>query len=99
MTKVSVLREWVEDCDEELPFAEGFDEAILGIAEGWFPTPDGEISRTHVVAYDWQGCVEILVTRGMTRGQAEEWMGYNASGAYLGEGTPVFVRRPRSTGE
>lgn len=63
-------------------FADGFDDAILGIAE----RADG----MRVVAYDRQRCIEILM-KDMTREEAEEFFEFNTIGAWVGDMTPVFV--------
>ena len=71
--------------DETLLFADGFDDAILGIAEvNGFPT----------VVYDTAKAIAILRKRdGMTRSDAEEFFSYNVAGAYMGESTPIFLIR------
>lgn len=72
----------------DLLFAEGYDDAIVGIAER-----DG----VDVVAYDADAIVAILRKRdGMTRDEAEEFFDYNIGGAFLGERTPIFVFRARA---
>ena len=69
---------------DELLKADGFDDAVLGLADrGTVPT---------VLAYDYEKCVEILMTRdGMTRMDAGEYMDFNVVGGGGGELTPVFV--------
>ena len=69
--------------DEQLVFAEGYDEAIIGV--GW---RDG----VPIVAYDTQRVIAILCRRdGMTQEDAEEFFDYNIQGAWIGEATPIFV--------
>ena len=64
--------------------ADGFDEAIIGLAE--------RATSTLVVAYDFDKCVGILMSRdGMEEIDAIEYMTFNVTGAWVGEGTPVFV--------
>lgn len=60
-----------------------FDAAIIGIAERCGQPP--------LVAYDRQRCIEILESTGMDRDEAEEYYEFNTAGAWMGEGTPVFV--------
>ena len=87
-------REWIAGYGgNEILLAEGFDSAILGLAEGWFPAERGGIVHAQVVAYDWQGCIGILVARGMTEKEAAHWMDFELCTAYAGDGTPVFVRK------
>lgn len=69
--------------DGEMLVADGFDAAIIGY------TDDSEPK----VVYDWNECVNILINRdGMSHDIAVEHMGFNVTGAYVGERTPLFVR-------
>jgi|TARA_Y100000114_G_scaffold109586_1_gene103101 hypothetical protein len=64
--------------------ADGFDDAILGIADRGPGNP--------VVAYDFDKCVKILIERdGMEPEEAVEYMDFNVTGAWLGDQTPIFV--------
>jgi len=87
-------REFIDDFPEELITADGFDDAIIGIANGWFPAEKDGVSQNMVVAYDYDKCVEILASQGMSLEDAEEHLIFNTLGAYIGPGTPVFVKRP-----
>lgn len=72
-----------EDLDHEgLLFADGFDEAILGVAE--------RIGMEAVVAYSTPKIIEIL-SRDMTEDEALEYFEFNILGAYVGERTPIFI--------
>ena len=63
---------------------DGFDEAIIGIAQ--------RCGSEDVLAYDAEKCVEILVEKDdMTQEEAMDYFLFNVSGAYVGEGTPIFV--------
>ena len=68
----------------ELLFADGFDEAIIGIGR--------QFSSQEFVAYDRAKCIEILM-RDMTEDEAEEYFEFNVVGAWVGPGTPVFVEQ------
>ena len=64
--------------------ADGFDNAILGIAE--------RCGDDNVLAYDAAKCIEILVEEhDMSHEEAVEYFSFNVSGAYIGKGTPIFV--------
>lgn len=64
--------------------ADGFEDALLGIGTR-FSWP--------VAIYDYEKCVAVLVLRdGMTQDEAEEFIEFNVTGAYVGENTPVFIR-------
>ena len=83
---VSELREWVSDFNRDALFADGFDEAILGVAE--------RCSQPVLVLYDADKCIEILMREdGMTREDASEYFSFNVTGAWMGENTPLFLWR------
>ncbi len=81
-------RQEAEDALEEMGlhddvlFADGFDDAIIGL---------GSQFNTQFMVYDWHKCVEILVAGGCDVDEAEDYMGFNVTGAYVGKHTPVFV--------
>jgi hypothetical protein len=81
-----MTRDELAELDPDLLLADGFDEAILGVASRC-GSPD-------VVVYDYDKCVGVLVARdGMTEDEAIEWMDFNVVGAYVGERTPWFMHR------
>jgi len=67
--------------DSSLLFADGFDEAIIGIAQQF---------NTISVAYDKKQCITILM-KDMNQLEATEYFEYNVVGAYVGENTPTFI--------
>lgn len=71
--------------DALLMFADGHDDAILGIVEH-----DG----VPLVVYDTAKIIRLLRTRDrMSRDEAEEFFEYNIVSARMGEQTPLFLRR------
>ena len=75
---------------EDIMFANGFEDAFLGI---------GQQFTAHFAVYDHGKCVQVLMERdGMTEEEAEEFMDFNVTGAWVGKGTPVFLR-PMSIAE
>lgn len=95
--KVQAIMDYLPD-DDELLFADGLEDAIIGLAE--LPC------RPSVVAYDRKKCIEILAAGmtsegegpededegGMTPWQrAEEYFESNTVGAFVGERTPVYL--------
>ena len=68
--------------DEELIYADGYDDAIIGV---------GGAFNQRAVVYDIAKVLEVLVAEGATYEDAEEFFGFNISGAYVGEHTPIFV--------
>ena len=79
-----ITREKIADLHDDVLFLEPatFDDAILGVAT----RADGMT----VVAYDRSRCIDVLA-RDMPREEAEEFFEFNTAGAWVGEGTPVFV--------
>lgn len=78
------LEEYAEDTGTELLFADGFDDAIIGVGV--------QASRNETVVYDHRKCVEILMERDdMTEEDADEYMSFNVTSAWVGDGTPIFV--------
>jgi hypothetical protein len=64
--------------DETFLKADGFDEAIIGVEEA-----------TMRLIYSVSKCIEILM-RDMSEEDAMEHFGYNVSGSYVGEQTPIW---------
>jgi len=75
-------REQLSEEYEGLLFADGFDDAIIGVAE--------RICMEPVVAYSVGAILQILA-QDMTEDEAVEFFEFNILGAYVGERTPVFV--------
>jgi hypothetical protein len=83
---MTIRDELAEQYPEAL-FADGLEDAILGAAHVF--DRDGQ---RDAIAYDYDACLDVFVRDGMTLDDAEEWMSFNVLGAYVGDGTPVFVR-------
>lgn len=67
-------------------YADGYEGAILGLV-----FRAGEIP---IVVYDRAKCIETLCARdGMNPYEAEEWLSFNAEGAWVGKGTPGYLHR------
>jgi hypothetical protein len=80
--------EEIEDINPEALLCDGFDEAIIGMAE--------RINLGPVVAYDVDKMIDIMVERdGMTYEEAIEYFDYNILGAWMGENTPVYIQTNR----
>lgn len=76
--------EEIEEINPEALLCDGFDEAIIGMAE--------RINLGPVVAYDVDKMIDIMVERdGMTYEEAIEYFDFNIVGAWMGENTPVFI--------
>lgn len=67
--------------DEELLFADGFDDAIMGV----------DMVNNRVI-YSYTRMLEILVVdEEMTMEDAIEHLDFNVLGAYVGERTPIYM--------
>lgn len=82
--KIHPLREQVAEMIPEALFCDGFDDAIIGIAER-FGVPG-------VTAYDYEKVIAMLMKDGMDYEEAVEYFDFNIVGAWVGDDTPVFVR-------
>jgi len=82
---MSDIRDELAEIDPELLLMDGFDGCILGICEAFGSVP--------VVAYDYDKVLATLQSDGMTYEEAVEYHEFNQAGAYVGERTPVFIRR------
>lgn len=79
------IRDLLKEIDPEILIADGFDNAIVGIASRC-GSPD-------VLAYDVDKCIAALVLeQGMDEEEAMEHFSFNVEGAYLGKRTPIFIR-------
>jgi hypothetical protein len=76
----------ISEINPEALLCDGFDEAIIGMAE--------RINLGPVVAYDVDKMLEIMVERdGMSYQEAMEYFDYNIIGAWMGENTPIFITK------
>lgn len=64
---------------------EMFDVAIVGVLE--------RFGQPAIVCYDREKVIEVLMAD-MPREDAEEYYSFNTLGAWMGEGTPAFLRKP-----
>ena len=86
------VRRWLDDCadacGEGILVADGLDEALVGLT-------CYQPGRSTVCAvYDYERCVAVFRQQGMTDDEAREWMDVNVVGAWVGDGTPVFLTKP-----
>lgn len=84
--------------DPDLLFADGFDDAILGVAT--------RCGQPTIVVYDREKCVEIVQAQMGTyrsgpdgfQGDAEEFFSFNVEGSWVGPRTPAYLARPEEVG-
>lgn len=67
---------------EALFLDEGFDKALIGLAER---------INLSVACYATDVVISLLEAQGMSYDEAEEYFEYNILGAWVGENTPVFI--------
>ena len=88
MSKIDQVGEFADGVEEELLFLgehderERFEPAILGIAHRFGMQP--------VVTYDYRKVIDIFA-EDMSHEEAQEYFDYNVIGAWVGEGTPIFI--------
>ena len=82
---MSGLRDWLAEEAPGALLADGFEDAIVGVAV--------RCSQPPLVVYDTEHCLRILVAGGMSREEAEEYFDFNVAGAWVGPGTPLFLTR------
>ena len=71
--------------------AVGFDDAILGLGR--------RCGQPDILVYDVDKCIEILMKKdNMTQEEAVDFFEYNIVGAWMGEGTPIFLYTDRDCG-
>jgi hypothetical protein len=65
----------------EFLYADGFDDAIIGVEIYTYPR----------VVYSVEKCIEILKSEDMTEEEAFEHFEFNVAGSYVGEQTPLWI--------
>lgn len=74
------------EINPDVLLCDGFDDAIIGIAE--------RINLGPVVAYSVEKIINILIERdGMTHEDASEYFDYNILGSWMGDNTPIFITK------
>ena len=77
-------RERIRDfVDDDALLMDGFDDAIIGVAE--------RCGQPALVAYSRNRCIEILEGQGMSHEDANEYFDFNCAAAWMGEKTPVII--------
>lgn len=84
MAEDQKIREAIAEIDPEAITADGWDDCILGTA--FSP------GRQTLVVYDGDKIIDQLAEE-MTHTEAEEFFSFNVEGAWVGERTPIFVRK------
>ena len=95
--KIQEIKDWVSEYNPDALFADGYEDAIIGIGNQHGSNP--------VVIYDRDKCIEILADQYAQEEdheddeeydpylEAVDYFGYNTECAYVGENTPIFMQR------
>ena len=87
MTKLTrkIISEAFMEMDEaDALLMDGFDEAFIGWSQ--------RINEPRLAVYSWELMMKVLIERDkMTDEEAEEYISYNCTGAWVGERTPIIV--------
>lgn len=76
--------EEIQEINPDALLCDGFDDAIIGMAE--------RINLGPVVAYSVEKIINILINEhGLSYEEAYEYFDYNILGSWMGENTPVFI--------
>ena len=75
-------RELIAEINEDMLFADGFDDALIGYIE--------RAGMPSIACYDKYKCVDILA-KDMSFEDALEYFYFNVLGSYVGENTPCFL--------
>ena len=83
-TKKEEITEWVDEAfpDDTILIPDGLEDAFMGVAIQF---------NKHIAIMDYDKCLTILMKDGMSYNEAEEYMEFNVTGAYVGENTPAFL--------
>lgn len=80
---MGIREELSEHYSTDLLFADGYDDAIIGVCSGF------DSGR---VAYSIPKMIEIAAKDlSVDYDEAVEWLYFNTFGAYVGEHTPIYV--------
>lgn len=69
----------------DILLADNFEKAFVGVASGKDVVPKA--------CYDYDKCIGILEDGTMSHEEAEEYFSFNVIDAYVGEHTPIFLKR------
>lgn len=68
---------------------DGFDYALMGMAEVWVPTGAG-MSLVEKCVYDGDRMVGVLMGKGMSKEEGREFISFAIEGKPLGPQTPII---------
>jgi hypothetical protein len=80
------LRESLAEVNDEAILFDGFEDALVGIAD--------RFGMASVALYDRNKMVEVLMQDGLTHEDAVEYLDFNVFGLWAGDHTPVIATFP-----
>jgi hypothetical protein len=81
---IATAKEMMAEWNEEMLFADGYDNCLLGVLELFGHPPIAVYDKTKVLA-------EIMRDTELTYEDALEHYEYNMLGSYVGESTPAYL--------
>jgi hypothetical protein len=82
---IEMIKEQLIDENPEALLADGFDDALIGVAR--------RCGQPSLAVYDRTKCIEIL-SNDMSHEEAEEHFEFNVTGSWVGPNTPIFMYSP-----
>jgi hypothetical protein len=80
---MGIRQELCEHYGDDMLFADGYDDAIIGVCTG---------HDSGRVAYDIHKMVSVCINdMGITESEAWEWLEFNTFCAYVGKNTPLYI--------
>ena len=80
---MDIREELCEHYGDDLLFADGYDDAIIGVCGG---------CDSGRVAYSIEKMIDIAANDlSVDHDEAMEWLDYNTFGAYVGERPPIYI--------
>jgi hypothetical protein len=73
----------IADANPDALTADGFDDAIVGLAR--------RCGQPTLVAYSVTKAIQVLMKDGMSYEDAVEYFEFNVVGAWVGEHTPIWI--------
>jgi hypothetical protein len=87
MTIFDEVKEILAEENPEALFADGLEAACIGVAR--------RCGAPTLAVYDYDKVVDCFMQRdGMNYEEAVEWVEFNVVGAWVGEHTPIWFKKP-----
>jgi hypothetical protein len=81
-----MMMEWIDETFDLVIVPDGFEHCIMGVVELQSGVPVAVLNVSMIL--------ETLVKDDMTYDEAQEYFEFNMLGAYVGEGTPLYMYTP-----